>query len=55
MLNWDIENALIGEGYKIICGCDEAGRGPLAGEVAAAACILPTGIMVFILCRQKVL
>ena len=44
MLNWDIENQLRSEGYKIICGCDEAGRGPLAGEVAAAACILPAGI-----------
>lgn len=44
MLNWDIENALFAEGYKIICGCDEAGRGPLAGEVAAAACILPAGL-----------
>lgn len=27
----------------IICGCDEAGRGPLAGPVVAAACILPEG------------
>lgn len=44
MLNWDIENQLYAEGYKIICGCDEAGRGPLAGEVAAAACILPEGL-----------
>ncbi len=44
MLNWDIENQLCFDGYKIICGCDEAGRGPLAGEVAAAACILPAGI-----------
>ncbi|MBE6643010.1 MAG: ribonuclease HII [Ruminococcaceae bacterium] len=44
MLNWDIENKLRLEGYKIICGCDEAGRGPLAGAVAAAACILPNGL-----------
>ena len=44
MLNWDIEDSLELEGYKIICGCDEAGRGPLAGAVAAAACILPKGI-----------
>ncbi len=27
----------------VICGCDEAGRGPLAGPVVAAACILPEG------------
>ena len=44
MLNWDLENELQNNGYKIICGCDEAGRGPLAGDVAAAACILPIGI-----------
>lgn len=44
MLNWDIEKQIQLQGYKIICGCDEAGRGPLAGEVAAAACILPDGI-----------
>lgn len=44
MLNWDLENEIQAHGYKIICGCDEAGRGPLAGEVAAAACILPVGV-----------
>ena len=44
MLNWDLENEMKAQGYNIICGCDEAGRGPLAGEVAAAACILPMGI-----------
>lgn len=44
MLNWELENGLTLQGYKIICGCDEAGRGPLAGEVAAAACILPVGL-----------
>jgi ribonuclease HII len=32
------------EGYDFICGVDEAGRGPLAGPVTAAAVILPTGI-----------
>ena len=31
-------------GYKFICGVDEAGRGPLAGPVYAAACVLPAGI-----------
>ena len=44
MLNWDIEKQLQLEGYNVICGCDEAGRGPLAGAVAAAACILPMGV-----------
>ena len=38
---WEIENALYEEGYHLICGVDEAGRGPLAGPVCAAAVILP--------------
>ena len=37
------ENALKA-GYKTICGIDEAGRGPLAGPVYAAAVILPIGL-----------
>lgn len=37
------ENSLISSGYKFICGVDEAGRGPLAGPVFAAAVILPEG------------
>ena len=32
------------KGYKFVCGIDEAGRGPLAGPVCAAAVILPEGI-----------
>ncbi len=32
------------EGYTAVCGCDEAGRGPLCGPVVAAAVILPRGI-----------
>jgi ribonuclease HII len=35
------ENELYDEGYENICGVDEAGRGPLAGPVVVAACILP--------------
>ena len=38
---WQIEHACMAEGYQIICGVDEAGRGPLAGPVCAAAVILP--------------
>ena len=38
---WEIENGLFSEDIKIICGVDEAGRGPLAGPVCAAAVILP--------------
>ncbi len=37
------ENEKYNEGYKIICGVDEAGRGPLAGPVYAAAVILEKG------------
>jgi len=38
---WKIEQAHFDNGVKIICGVDEAGRGPLAGPVCAAAVILP--------------
>lgn len=41
---WEIENSLYAEGYKMICGVDEAGRGPLVGPVCAAAVILPKGL-----------
>ncbi len=41
---WQIENALYEQGIRYICGVDEAGRGPLAGPVCAAAVILPAGI-----------
>lgn len=46
MLNWDIENSYFENGHDIICGCDEAGRGPLAGPVFAAAVILPRGAVI---------
>ena len=38
---WAIENACFEEGFRVVCGVDEAGRGPLAGPVCAAAVILP--------------
>lgn len=41
---WELENRIYDEGYKLICGVDEAGRGPLAGPVCAAAVILPRGL-----------
>lgn len=41
---WLIEKACKEEGFKCICGVDEAGRGPLAGPVYAAAVILPEGL-----------
>lgn len=41
---WEIERELIQSGFSPVCGVDEAGRGPLAGPVCAAAVLLPTGI-----------
>lgn len=41
---WELENEIYAEGFELICGADEAGRGPLAGPVCAAAVILPRGI-----------
>ena len=41
---WEIENRIYDEGYETLCGVDEAGRGPLAGPVCAAAVMLPRGL-----------
>lgn len=41
---WDYENEIYDSGVSLICGVDEAGRGPLAGPVCAAAVILPRNI-----------
>ena len=41
---WTIENEILQSGIASLCGVDEAGRGPLAGPVCAAAVILPHGI-----------
>ena len=41
---WEIENGYFAQGVTVICGVDEAGRGPLAGPVCAAAVILPKGL-----------
>jgi len=43
---WEIEKELILQGFKTICGVDEAGRGALAGDLYAAAVILPTGLII---------
>lgn len=44
MPNFEYEEKRYAEGYTAVCGCDEAGRGPLCGPVVAAAVILPKGI-----------
>ena len=41
---WTLEEELYASGLSLICGVDEAGRGPLAGPVYAAAVILPRGL-----------
>ena len=43
---WEIENTHFEHGVQVICGVDEAGRGPLAGPVCAAAVILPAGLVI---------
>ena len=45
-LAWDLEEEAYAAGYQAVCGCDEAGRGPLAGPVVAAAVILPRGLVI---------
>lgn len=44
MPGWDYEHAAAAQGRLSVCGCDEAGAGPLAGRVYAAAVILPDGL-----------
>ncbi len=41
---WTLENEIYASGVNVLCGVDEAGRGPLAGPVCAAAVILPRGL-----------
>lgn len=46
-MDWlHFENEAMAKGYRHICGVDEAGRGPLAGPVCAAAVILPEGCII---------
>jgi len=46
MPDFEYENRKYAEGYKAVCGCDEAGRGPLCGPVVAAAVILPRDVVI---------
>ncbi len=43
---WQYEHRCYAEGYRLVCGVDEAGRGPLAGPVCAAAVILPPDVSI---------
>ena len=43
---WEIEERYYSQGIQLVCGVDEAGRGPLAGPVCAAAVILPAHISI---------
>lgn len=46
-MDWlGFEKEALAKGYKSVCGVDEAGRGPLAGPVCAAAVILPEGVII---------
>lgn len=46
MPDYEFEKAAVNSGFSCICGVDEAGRGPLAGPVCAAAVILPEGAVI---------
>lgn len=46
ILEYELERQMQKNGFNIICGVDEAGRGPLCGPVVAAAVILPDGLYI---------
>lgn len=43
---WRLEHEAYADGFEFVCGVDEAGRGPLAGPVCAAAVILPRDLQI---------
>ena len=45
-MDWSYEISFRTNGESVVCGCDEAGRGPLCGPVVAAAVILPQGLVI---------
>ena len=44
MPDYSYENESLARGFAVVAGTDEAGRGPLCGDVVAAAVILPQGL-----------
>lgn len=46
MPDYELEQLCTDRGYKLVCGVDEAGRGPLSGPVFAAAVILPASLYI---------
>ena len=46
MLDYTFDISHKNEKIKVVCGVDEAGRGPFAGPVVAAACIMPDGFVI---------
>ena len=46
MLDYSFDISKKNDKIKVVCGVDEAGRGPLAGPVVAAACVLPDGFVI---------
>ena len=46
-MDWlEYEKQALAQGYRFVCGVDEAGRGPLAGPVCAACVVLPEGAVI---------
>ncbi len=45
-MDYTFEHQAHEQGFEVVCGVDEAGRGPLAGPVCAAAVILPDGLVI---------
>lgn len=45
-MDFNFDNLYKNDSVRVICGLDEAGRGPLAGPVVAGACVLPDGFVI---------
>ena len=52
-MDYNFDKAYLSDSVRVICGLDEAGRGPLAGPVVAGACVLPQGLEIEFLNDSK--